>query len=154
MLFKNVIGHTGIKQQLIQSVKANRVSHSQLFLGNLGHGGLPLALAFAQYLNCEAPTDQDSCGTCSSCSKASKFVHPDIHFSHPIARIDKKELATEFITDWRAALNEMPYLTLFDWMSRLDAENKQSNITVKECHNIIKNLNLKAFEGKYKVQII
>lgn len=53
MLFSQIIGHDEIKRKLIQSVKENRVSHAQLFLGQGGFGTLPLALAYAQYINCE-----------------------------------------------------------------------------------------------------
>ena len=53
MQFSDVIGQTAIKQQLVQMVQQNRISHAQLFLGKEGSGGLPLALAFAQYINCE-----------------------------------------------------------------------------------------------------
>jgi DNA polymerase-3 subunit delta' len=53
MLFKNVIGQTGVKQQLVELVQHNRLSHALLFLSPEGTGALPLALAFAQYVVCE-----------------------------------------------------------------------------------------------------
>ncbi len=154
MLFKNVIGQTELKQKLIDSACHNTVSHAQLFLGSLGHGGLPLALAFSQYLNCENQGDSDSCGKCLSCLKAQKFIHPDIHYSFPFPKVEKKERCDEFIHDWRDALNENPYLDLFSWMARFEAENKQPNITIKECHDLIHKLSLKAFESPYKIVIL
>lgn len=154
MLFQSVIGQHELRQKLIDSARNNTVSHAQLFLGALGHGGLPLALAFSQYLNCENPGDDDSCGRCPSCVKAQKFIHPDIHYSFPFPKVDKKERCDEFITDWREALNENPYLDLHAWMSRFEAENKQPNITIKECHDIIHKLSLKAFESPYKIVIL
>jgi len=154
LLFKNVIGQTELKQKLIDSACHNTVSHAQLFLGSLGHGGLPLALAFSQYLNCENQGDSDSCGKCLSCLKAQKFIHPDIHYSFPFPKVEKKERCDEFIHDWRDALNENPYLDLFSWMARFEAENKQPNITIKECHDLIHKLSLKAFESPYKIVIL
>ncbi len=154
MQFKSVLGQTELKRKLMDSARNNTVSHAQLFLGPLGHGGLPLALAFSQYLNCENPGDEDSCGICSSCVKAQKFIHPDIHYSFPFPKVDKKERCDEFITDWREALTENPYLDLHTWMSRFEAENKQPNITIKECHDIIHKLSLKAFESPYKIVIL
>jgi DNA polymerase-3 subunit delta' len=53
MLFKEVIGQTEVKQHLAEMVQQNRLSHALLFLAKEGSGGLPLALAFAQYLLCE-----------------------------------------------------------------------------------------------------
>jgi DNA polymerase-3 subunit delta' len=47
-----------------------------------------------------------------------------------------------------------PYLSVDDWIETNDAENKQWNITAEECLHIIMNLNLQAFEGKWKVHVI
>jgi len=154
MLFKDVIGQAAIKRRLIDSARNNSVSHAQLFLAPLGHGGLPLALAFSQYLNCEAPDENDSCGKCPSCVKAQKFIHPDIHYSFPFPKIEKKERCDEFIKDWREALLENPYLDLLSWMTRFEAENKQPHISIRECHDIIHKLSLKAYESPCKVMIL
>ncbi|HTN07873.1 hypothetical protein [Agriterribacter sp.] len=51
MLFKDVIGQGSVKQQLLQLVQQNRLSHALLFLGKEGSGALPLALAFANYVS-------------------------------------------------------------------------------------------------------
>lgn len=154
MQFGQVIGQQDIKNKLTASVKLDRVSHAQMLLGPMGHGGLPLALAYAQYLNCENPTETDSCGVCGSCVKAQKFVHPDIHFSFPFPNLNKNKLAAEFLTEWREALMEDPYLEKNDWMLKLGAEKKQANIPITECHEIIRKLNLKTFEGGYKILIL
>ena len=62
MFFRDVIGHNEIKLQLIKSAQNNRISHAQLFLGTEGSGNFQLALAYAQYINCENPGATDSCG--------------------------------------------------------------------------------------------
>ncbi len=154
MKFSEVIGQQHLKQQFAQTILSGKVPHAQLFLGNVGHGGLALALAYAQMLNCERPTENDACGVCASCQKANKLVHPDIHFSHPFPSLDKKEVATDFIADWRKMLSKTPYFSLQEWMQYFEAENKQANIPVKECQDIIRRLNLKSFESRYKVMII
>ena len=53
MQFTEVIGQQDLKIQLTQMVHQNRLSHALLFLGKEGSGGLPLALAFAQYITCD-----------------------------------------------------------------------------------------------------
>ena len=53
MLFKDVIGQAELKNHFVQEINSGKISHAQLFLGNTGFGGLPLALAFVQYLFCE-----------------------------------------------------------------------------------------------------
>ncbi|MBT3423428.1 MAG: hypothetical protein HN431_11540, partial [Bacteroidetes bacterium] len=60
MKFSEVAGQEKIKEQLIRSTANNMLSHALLFIGPEGYGGLPLALALAQYLNCLHPVDNDS----------------------------------------------------------------------------------------------
>ena len=79
MQFKNVIGQTELKKDFIREIKQGKIAHAQLFMGSLGHGGLPLALAFTQYLFCKNPSDTDSCGVCPSCLKIQDLQHPDVH---------------------------------------------------------------------------
>lgn len=155
MQFKEIVGQQHIKNKLIQTVKNGRISHTQLFLGAEGVGALPLAVAYAQYINCPNATEEDSCGTCPSCVKFSKLVHPDLHFTFPTIAIEKKKLSNEFIAEWREAFTSNPYLSELEWILSLDAEGKkQGNITAEECRDIIRKLGLKPYEAKYKTVII
>jgi len=154
MQFKQIVGQDAIKQRLITSVKENRVSHAQLFLGPGGSGSLPLAVAYAQYLSCENKLEDDSCGECSSCRKYQKLMHPDLHFSYPFFAKHKDDTAISFIEQWRDAFIANPYLSLDTWRGYLDAENKQANINIAECHQIIKKLSFKPFESPYKILIL
>ncbi len=154
MQFKQIVGQDGVKQRLINSVKENRVSHAQLFLGPGGSGSLPLAVAYAQYVSCEDKQVDDSCGVCSSCRKYQKLMHPDLHFSYPFFAKHKDDTAITFIEQWREAFIANPYLSLDTWRGYLDAENKQANINIAECHQIIKKLSFKPFESVYKILIL
>ncbi|MEO6979067.1 MAG: hypothetical protein ABI113_11835 [Mucilaginibacter sp.] len=154
MQFKQIVGQDAVKQRLVNSVKENRVSHAQLFLGPGGSGSLPLAVAYAQYLSCEAKLEDDSCGECSSCRKYQKLMHPDLHFSYPFFAKHKEDTAITFIEQWRDAFLANPYLSLDTWRGYLDAENKQANINIAECHQIIKKLSFKPFESAYKILIL
>jgi DNA polymerase-3 subunit delta' len=154
MQFKHIAGQSAVKQRLISTVNDNRVSHAQLFLGPEGSGSLALAIAYAQYLSCEDKHPDDSCGVCSSCRKYQKLAHPDLHFSYPFFAKDKGDTALTFIEQWREALLANTYLSLDIWRSYLDAENKQANINIAECHHIIKKLSFKPFESGYKILIL
>ena len=83
MLFKDIPGQEAIKHNLIETVKNSRISHAQLMFGPEGCGKLPLAIAYAQYVNCENKQEHDSCGICNSCNKFNKLIHPDLHFIFP-----------------------------------------------------------------------
>jgi DNA polymerase-3 subunit delta' len=154
MLFQEVIGQNAIKEQLIQSVFENRVSHAQLFLGPEGSGSFALALAYAQFISCTEKTESDSCGNCASCRKYNKLIHPDLHFSYPFFRGGEKEDSMADLGEWRDLVLSNPYFSLDEWRLRLDAQNKQPNINKAECLNILNRLSLKAFESEYKTMII
>jgi len=155
MLFKDIIGQEEVKKRLVHSVQENRVSHAQLFLGAEGSGALPLAVAYAQYLLCKTRKGGDACGSCPSCTKSSKLVHPDVHFVYPIAlKKGSVEKSTDVATEWREAFLENPYLNLSDWFSHLDAENKQPIIGVEESGEILRKLALTTYEGEFKVVIL
>jgi DNA polymerase-3 subunit delta' len=154
MLFQEVIGQNALKEQLIQSVFENRVSHAQLFLGPEGSGSFALALAYAQFISCTERTKTDSCGNCASCRKYNKLIHPDLHFSYPFFRGGEKEDSMADLGEWRDLVLSNPYFNLDEWRLRLDAQNKQPNINKAECLNILHRLSLKAFESEYKTMII
>ncbi|MCU0422824.1 MAG: hypothetical protein MUC81_08445 [Bacteroidia bacterium] len=155
MQFKDIIGQQLIKEKLIQTVVNGRISHTQLFLGGEGVGALPLAVAYAQFINCNNPTETDSCGVCPSCIKFAALTHPDLHFTFPTIAIDKKKISNEFMEEWRKALIKNPYISESEWLLSLDSEGKkQGNITAEECRDIIRKLGLKPYEAKYKTVII
>ena len=140
MLFSEVIGQDAVKQQLIHSGKEGRVSHSLLFFGPKGSGTLPMALAFAQYLNCENPGLADSCGICSSCIKSQKMVHPDIHYVYPIVTVKDilKPKSIDFISEWRSCVLSNPYLDNNDWLEAIVGDsNKQGFIPAEESNEIV-----------------
>ncbi len=157
MRFSEVIGQEGVKRRLIKTVKDSRVSHAQLFLGDEGTGKLALALAYAQYINCAQRTDDDSCGTCPSCLKYEKLVHPDLHFIFPTAKIKKDDtpLSKNFLAPWRELLLENKcYISLPEWFNKIGIERKQAIINAKDCSEILHTLSYKTYEADYKVMII
>ncbi len=155
MLFKDIIGQEEAKQQLIREVQDGKIPHARLFCGNEGVGKLPLAIAYAQYLSCENPKDDDSCGVCPSCIKYNKLVHPDLHFAFPvIKRKNKDTVSDDYLQEWRSILSSSPYFNLNMWLKEMEAENQQAHIFVKESDEIIRKLNLKSSQGGYKFMII
>ncbi|MGE5518924.1 MAG: ATP-binding protein [Candidatus Dadabacteria bacterium] len=179
MLFKDVIGQQAVKSQLVEMVQHNRLSHALLFLGKEGSGALPVAMAFAQYIsslpNLDATAEPSLFGEPvevklpatadeadqwmqkqPSFSKAQEMVHPDIHYSYPV--ITRKPgtppLSTDYISEWREFIQQLPYGNVYDWLQFIGAENKQGNITANECNDIIRKLSLKSFESGYKTLVM
>ena len=154
MLFKEVIGQETIKENLIQTVVNDRISHAQMFQGKLGSGSFSLALAYAQFVFCTQRQEHDSCGVCPSCLKINTLTHPDLHFSFPVQILGNKKTADDFITEFREMMRSNPYSTEQDWYGKNDNENKKGIIGVDESKELFKKLSLKSYEGGYKVAII
>ena len=155
MLYKDIIGQEEAKERLIREAKEGKIAHARLFCGNEGVGKLPLAIAYAQYLSCEHPTDNDSCGICPNCVKYNKLIHPDLHFVFPVIKKKNKDtISDDYLQEWREILNSSPYFNLNMWLKEMGAENQQAQIYVKESDEIIRKLNLKSSQGGYKVMII
>ncbi len=159
MLFNEIIGQDETKLLLLRSVKTNHLAHALLFDGPSGSANLTLALALAQYVNCEERQQSDisaddACGRCASCVKIQKLVHPDLHMVFPVANLAKGKTSEAYLTDWRKFLLDTPYRTLPDWLETMGADNKQGNISAEEARNILQKLSLKAYEGAYKIMLI
>ena len=155
MLFKDVIAQQELKEQLIKTIKSNKVSHAQLFCGQEGSGHFAMAVAYTQYLLCQNRAE-DSCGTCSSCVKIQQLAHPDVHFSFPVhlSKTNKITQSDDVIKEFREMISQSPYIGISHWNEFSGNQNKQGIIAVKESEAIIKKLSLKAFEGSYKILIM
>ncbi len=159
MRFRDVEGHDELKRRLAAEVDAGRVSHAQLFEGASGSGVLPLALAYAQYLNCEGRRDGDSCGECPSCRKYGELAHPDLHFVFPVNSPRKssgqKPLSDAFLPQWREIWARTGgVFGEGQWYEAINIDNQQGIITRAEAEEIIRKLSFKAFEARWKVVLI
>ena len=113
MRFSDIPGLQEEKKRLISFFKSGKIHHALLFFGKEGSGNLPLAFAFATYLNCEKKIENDSCGDCPSCIKMQKLIHPDLHLIFPVAsstKITKEVISDKFIESWRISFMENPYM--------------------------------------------
>lgn len=151
MRFTEIPGLPEIKERLIDAVRRGNVAHALLFDGRSGSATLPMALAFATYVNCTNPGAEDSCGQCASCSKYDKLIHPDLSFTFPTAG-GKKVLSENFMSEWREFVKENPFGSYSDWLNTINI--RQGNIPVEESRQIIQSLSLKSYEGGYKVVVI
>ncbi|MGB1317471.1 MAG: ATP-binding protein [Flavobacteriales bacterium] len=158
MLFSEVIGQNSLKEKLQNSVVNGRVAHAQMFVGPVGSGPLPVALAFSQFLSCKNRSEKDSCGTCDSCIRYAKLEHPDLQLIFPknkTSKVDHKNFSSkDFVVDWRSAVLANPYLNLNDWLKGLGIDNKQGSINVDDSREVLQNLSYKAYESDYRVVLI
>ena len=159
MFFRDIIGQQEVIERLVKDAQAGTVPHALLFCGPEGVGKLQTAIAFARYLLCrDKGNATDSCGTCPACVKMDKLVHPDLHFVFPVINKSKtagrSTVSDDEITTWRETVLEQQYFGFEDWLSAIDADNKQASIFVTESESINSKLSLKSVEGGYKIMII
>ncbi len=156
MNFSQIPGQKAVIDRLRTSVLENRVSHALLFCGPEGSGKFAIALAFARYISCENRTAEDACGTCPSCVKYDKLIHPDLHFVFPVI---KKKSSSEAVSDtyiaqWREMVLRSAWFSLSTWTEAMEVANEQALIPVAEAAEIIRKLSLKSFESDFKIMIV
>lgn len=160
MRFADIIGQTELKRHLTSSIDAGRISHAQLFTGIAGTGALPLATAYAQYVNCTNRHDGDSCGECPSCRQIQALAHPDVHFVFPVNKQGKKSgeavLSSGFMGQWREMFDRTGgYFSPQQWFDALNlGKTLKGVISTKESEEIIRALSFKSFESAYKFMIV
>ena len=152
MLFNQIIGQDHIKKHLQVSAEQGRIPHAQLFIGKEGCGTLPMALAYAQFLLSHFSDNPEI-----SAIKCEKLQHPDLHFAFPVTTtetVKSHPVSDLFLDDWRQFISTQSYGSLFNWLQHIGVENKQGLINVEEAEEIVKKLQLKSYEGGFKVMII
>ncbi|MBO4654972.1 MAG: hypothetical protein J5644_05470 [Bacteroidales bacterium] len=158
MLFKDVLVDESLKKRLISLVKENRISHAQLFLAPAGSHAFALAVAYAQYICCEHPGEDDSCGVCPSCAKFAKLSHPDFHLIFPnctTTEVKKDPDFTQFAAKFRQFVFDHNYhIDINDWLMELGGENKQAHINTRDCTFIVNQNSIKSYEGGYKIYVL
>ncbi|UCF78240.1 MAG: DNA polymerase III subunit delta' [Candidatus Eiseniibacteriota bacterium] len=98
MSFRDVVNQQQAKSFLKSSIAAGRVANGYLFHGPRGVGKSTMALAFAKSLNCERE-DPDGCGSCTSCKKVARFVHPDVTLIFPTSGKKEDEEIAAVLTE-------------------------------------------------------
>lgn len=96
MPFRAVAGHHRILTLLSRAIARKTLPPAFLLAGPHGVGKRPTAVAIAQTLNCLAPStrlgagpgaagefEMDACGTCDSCRRIARGVHPDVIVIEP-----------------------------------------------------------------------
>lgn len=154
--WSDIVGQQEVKQHLMRLLAENRLPHAIMLCGPKGAGKLPLALAFAQTLLCQHPTDDGACGSCSDCHMSAIWAHPDLHFSFPIykGKSSDKPVSDDFLQEWREQISRCPYFDTEEWLEDIGAENQQIVIYVQESDNLQRKLALKSSQGGRKVVVI
>lgn len=170
MRFADVIGQRVMKERLLAMTAEGRVPHAMLFVGSEGVGGLPLALAFAQYIDCTGDkSGGDSCGQCAACQKNQRLVHPDVHYIFPISKNATNDDTDTYLPLWRQTITRSPYFGHTEWVNALATSKssakadddavasgtaKQALIAKDAAQAIHAKLSLKPYEADKQILIL
>lgn len=156
MLFTDIPGLGALKSRVLQTITSGHLAHALLLTGHEMSAALPMALAMARYLHCENPGKEDACGICPSCIKMDGLVHPDVHFTFPVAGSGqaKDQHCEKFLDPWRETLQQFPFLSLEKWHQALGLQNQQTTIYTAESDRLVRLTGMKPYEGKLKVFLI
>jgi DNA polymerase-3 subunit delta' len=90
--FRDIVGHRRLIPILSRAIAHNTLPPALLFAGPQGVGKRRTAMALAQAVNCpraaafssaEIHVELDACGTCPSCRRIERGIHPDIIVVEP-----------------------------------------------------------------------
>lgn len=156
MTFSDIIGQDEVKQHLLRLLTTGKLPHAVMLCGPRGAGKLPLALAYAQALLCQNPSDDGACGTCQDCQMSKLWTHPDLHFSFPVckAKSSDRPVSDDYLPQWRELISNCPYFDTEQWLEAIKAENQQITLYVQESDSLQRKLSLKASQGGRKVVIL
>ena len=152
----NLVGQKELIKGLTQKVRSGRLAHSFLVTGPAGSGKLSIAIKFAELILSVKYLDDDL-GLVGCVQRVNSLTHPDLHFVFPVntnTRIKSKAISKHFAKEWRESVIENPYITISQWLKKIDISNKKGNISVNEAEDINKIMSLKSYEGGSKVMIV
>ena len=159
MRFSDIEGNDSVKAALVGMVDTGKIPHAIMFHEDDGGAGVPMCLAFLQYLMCRERSESDSCGHCPTCSKISKLIHPDVHFVFPVAggslvSASSKPTSLSYVKQWRELVLSKPTFTEADLNEALGIEGKSAIIAVSEARAILEKLSMSSLEGGYKAVVV
>ena len=120
-VWDRVIGHADQVRTLRQALDSGQVAHAWLFTGPPGVGTLDIARAFAAALNCENTTGAAADGTCPSCRRVLRGVHPDVHLVEAegeVLRVEEVRGARE--EAWRSRQEGRTAVFILDEADRMN----------------------------------
>lgn len=156
MKFAEIPVHTAVKTHLLHMVRGGRVPHALLISGPEGSGKLALARALAQYMQCSAPGENDSCGECPSCMQHRSLNHADMHYVFPVIKKKSEHLlvSDDYLPEWRKFLRGRVFSSWQAWLDTIDAGNSRPAIYVEEAASILHTAGMTSYTSPVKVVLI
>lgn len=98
-MFSDILGQGTAIEQLRLHRNSGRLPSTYLFHGKSHVGRHKTALAFAQWINCQNPSELDACGVCQACQQIQYGSFPNLQTIQPDGRDLKIEQVQQSI-EW------------------------------------------------------
>jgi DNA polymerase III delta' subunit len=169
--WQQVIGHSRIRRQLAESLRADRAPHALLFSGPPEVGKAAVAIEYAALLLCEE-SGLIPCGHCPQCAAAARLEHPDLHLIFPLPAVPKKGesngnsteedpaiVLADRVAMMIAQLAQDPYVQITLPKSKRQKEEKKEKsenriIRISQIRALIHQASLKPFVAPRKVFVL
>jgi len=149
MQFTDITFHRQLFEGFRRMIANGRFPHTVMLSGRDGYGPLYLAMRIAGTL---------LCGEDETClSKTARAVHPDLHFIYPTVTDPKAGAETHSLhygDRWHSFISDSLFGGFDDWMTLLNAGNRQGIIRVKDAARIMREAYQYPVEAGQKVFII
>lgn len=133
MPFREIAGHRQLLELIARAAVRGTLPPSLIFAGPEGVGKRRAAVALAQFLNCPNRSDDDSCGTCGSCTRIARQVHADVLLIEP------GETGTIKIDQIRDAIERTAYRP-FEGRRRVVIVDEADAVNVEAQNALLKTL--------------
>ena len=104
-MFENILGNDNVKQELIKTIKLNKLTHSYLLIGTDGIGKKMIAKEFAKMILCIE--NEKYCNRCKSCIEFDTDNNPDFISIEP----DGANIKIEQIRQMQKKILEAPIIS-------------------------------------------
>ncbi len=130
--FSAIIGQDQAVGALQSALRRDRLPHALLLHGPVGVGKATVAGVLAQALNCPQSGPDDGCGTCPSCHKVERGLHPDVLWVKPqkgLIRLDR-------ISPRKTAGGEPepPHEPIVSWVGYRPYEGNRRVVVIDDAH--------------------
>jgi len=116
--------------RLEKAARENRLAHLLLFHGGSAQHQRDVALQLAQILNCNQPTSEGPCQSCSACRKILSGNHPDVSWLKPF----KTTIGIEQILAWQQKV----YLKHYEGNYKVFVIEQANTLTLPAANALLK----------------
>tara|TARA_B100001057_G_scaffold433877_1_gene463075 strand:- start:3869 stop:4969 length:1101 start_codon:yes stop_codon:yes gene_type:complete len=138
-----------IREELLKTIKNNRMPNAICFIDKGGRGSLKLASEMGLNIVKGQNTPSDKLN----------YIHPDLHYVYPTKmpkneKLFKKGMSAFYVEKWRKFMIDQIYGSVDEWLDFSSSDNKTGTIRVGQISKVISILNLKPFQSDKKVCVV